>query len=344
MRFALMLLIGAALLAGCSFSLSVEDPASQLTRVALDEQATAAALRLERLTQLALIDLTATAVSSAQPSRTPLRPTVPLPTAMRTPTLLGRAPTPPRTQPAQRTQTAQRTATFTLPTPASTGEGSIVRAPYDPATDFGAPDVLDGFSGENPLFPEWEDAVARAWYGDDGRYHISFITRGRWTWYWSNVESREYYADVLVFNGEQCVEQDSAGLLFNGDYESNEGWLFGVTCGGAYFIGITGSDESAGAICAVVDSPPWSNCSAVAPLLLLRQSPTIVAGPGAANRLGIMASAGEFTFFINGRQVDVVADHWPGWPAGHFFALYLGTGQRDNARVSFDDFSVWNAP
>ena len=57
-------------------------------------------------------------------------------------------------------------------------EGSVERAAFDPAAGWGAPDVHDDFSGNNPEFElNNSSGVAHGWY-DNGRFNITFPTRG----------------------------------------------------------------------------------------------------------------------------------------------------------------------
>jgi hypothetical protein len=217
-------------------------------------------------------------------------------------------------------------------------EGSVERAPYDPAAGLGAPDIHDDFSGTNPEFElDNSSGVAHGWY-QNGRFNITFPTRGWWTWYSGSAELTNFYIDVVVYNGDQCVDRDAAGLLFRQIQAVDLGWLFGVTCGGGYFTGVSGGPGPAGVVCfydgsAVDCSGMWSHPT----------SEYIDTGPGAANRIGVKAVGQEITFYINGHLVDSML-FAPAWVYSGNFALYLGPGQRDKASVSFDDLSIWFNP
>ncbi len=217
-------------------------------------------------------------------------------------------------------------------------EGSVERAPYDPAAGLGPPDVHDDFSGTNPEF-ELDNAsgVAHGWY-QNGRYNITFPTRGWWTWYSGSTSLTNFYIDVVVYNGDQCADRDAGGLLYRYMQAADFGLLFGVTCGDGYFIGITGGPGPAGVVCYYDGSA--GDCSG------LWDHPTseyIDAGPGAANRIGVKALGQEITFYMNGHQVDSMIVN-PAWVFSGNFALYLGAGQADHASVSFDDLSIWFNP
>jgi len=218
-------------------------------------------------------------------------------------------------------------------------EGSIERASYDPAAGLGAPDVHDDFSGTNPEFElDNSSGVAHGWYAN-GRYNITFPTRGWWTWYKGSTSLTNFYVDIVVYNGDQCADRDAGGLLYHYFQPADLGFLFGVTCGGGYFIGITGGSGPAGVVC-YSDPPSASDCSG------MWDHPTsqyIDSGPGAANRIGVKALGQQISFYINGHQVDSMVVH-SGWVFSGNFALYLGAGQRDDASVSFDDLSIWFNP
>jgi hypothetical protein len=241
------------------------------------------------------------------------------------------------TGPPQAMATPTNTSTPT-PTESPWIEGSVDRASYDPAAGLGAPDIHDDFSGSNPEF-ELNNAsgVAHGWY-QSGRYNITFPTRGWWTWYSGSTSLTNFYVDVVVYNGDQCVDRDAAGFLYRYFQPADFGLLFGVTCGGGYFTGVTGGPGPTGVVCfydaSTVDcSGMWDHPT----------SEYIDAGPGAANRLGVKALGQQITLYINGHQVDSMI-----LPSAYVFsgnfALYLGAGQADNASASFDDLSVWFNP
>jgi hypothetical protein len=217
-------------------------------------------------------------------------------------------------------------------------EGSVERAPYDPAAGLGSPNIHDDFSGTNPEFElDNSSGVAHGWY-QNGRYNITFPTRGWWTWYSGSAELTNFYIDVVVYNGDQCVDRDAAGLLYRFIQAADMGFIFGVTCGGGYFLGVTGGPGPAGIVCyydgsAVDCSGMWDHPT----------SEYIDPGPGAANRIGVRAVGQQITLYINGHQVDSMLFN-PAWVFPGNFALYLGPGQADNASVSFDDLSIWFNP
>jgi hypothetical protein len=226
------------------------------------------------------------------------------------------------------------------PTESPYMEGSMVRAPYDPAAEMGEPDVYEDFDGSSGIFATLSGGAASSWYGN-GRYHITFVTRGMWTWYFGDPSAADFYADVLVFNGEQCVAGDSAGLLFHGYQMPDAVLLFGVTCDGRYYLGFSGGPGPEGIVCTWTGTPnPMGPC----PKEVSEQSELIDAGPGAVNRLGILTQGGSFTFYVNGHQIDQYNSPFSPYFLEGLFGLFLGTGQKNDASASFDDFSLWRNP
>ncbi len=218
-------------------------------------------------------------------------------------------------------------------------EGSLVRASYDMAADWGPGHTTDNFDDQfTGVFSSHEIGSSKSWYGDDGRYHISDTARGRYVWFWTFATLADFYVDVVVINGDHCDERDSGGLVFRGDQMANEGYLFGVTCGGQFHVGFKGGPNPGNAICSVSDPSTW-NCSS---LTTLHASQYVDAGPGAMNRVAVYARGKTLDFYINGHWVyRISTDNFADFALGGF-ALYLGTFQEDNAEVSFEDFNLWS--
>lgn len=301
------------------------DPSMEETRVALAIQATSLAMEIQSATQIA--------ASQPDPTDPPPAPTQPPPTQLPAPT----------SAPAQPTAQAP-TAEPPAPEGPSGGEvveGSLTRSASDPAANYGPPAISEDFEGTTGIFPARSDGASRSWYAD-GRYNISFTTLGRYAWYWTHEEGGDFYAETVMINGDECVQWDRGGMLFRGDVVSDTAYFFGVTCDGNYFIADS-SNYYGDAVCYIWDG--GSNWDCTYPKMT--PSEYIAVGPGAVNRIGIMAQGGEYSFYINGNYVDGFSE-WAylGFvdiPRGPF-ALFLGTHQRDKSRVHFEEFNVWSLP
>jgi hypothetical protein len=302
----------------CTLPGSQGDASVKQTQLAMDVQATTLAVREAALTREA-------GEQAQQPSAQSTESESPPPADTETP------------QPP--TEEAPATEEPTAEGPQAV-EGSLQRASYDPAFDWGSGHDTESFDGSSGKFPKSSAGAASAFY-KNGRYHITFTSSGRWTWYWSALETGNFYADVVIINGDKCVDRDSAGMVFRGDPEWDYGYMFGTTCGGEYFVGITVVPGTDGFVWSIQDGNI---------LFDERQyisSDLIDPGPGAANRIGIWADGGEFNLYINGKWAHTF-NYWslpPGvqWSRGNI-ALYLGTGQKTHAKASFDDFSIWYNP
>jgi hypothetical protein len=317
-KLAFGVLISLLLFASLTCSLPSQRAVASIaeTRAALDIKATILANQEVELTRHAAV-----------PSEVPTAQTEP--TTQPPPTL---TPTPTETEP---TPTEESTLD-----PNSPVEGSLIRAPYDPAADWGAGNDVETFDGSTGIFPPSSEGAAAAWYAE-GRYHISFTSRGRWTWYWAFLNASDFYADIVIINGDMCVSGDTAGMVFRGNSTLDYGYMFGISCGGQYFIGVTAVPGTNGFIWSIEDG------SIMFGTRKLNHSDLIDTGPGAINRIGIMARDGDFNFYINGMWVDEFS-YW-GFPAGALWnrgkiALYLGTAQKPDAKVSFEDFNIWYLP
>jgi hypothetical protein len=314
--WAALLLMGLAALA-CTLAGSTQNTSIRQTQLAVEVRETTLALREAALNQEG-------GEQAQQPTPPPVAETQPPPET--------ESPEPPSEE-APSTEEPSEEGEQAV-------EGSLVRASYDPAFDWGAGHDRENFDGSSGKFPKSSAGAASAFY-EDGRYHITFTSSGRWTWYWSALETGNFYADIVVINGDKCVDRDSAGMVFRGDPEFDYGYMFGITCGGEYFVGITAIPGAEGIVWSIEDD------HVLADQRQFISSDLIDSGPGAANRIGVWADGGEFDLYVNGKWVDAF-NYWgfpisTQWSRGNI-ALYLGTGQRTNARVSFDDFSIWYNP
>lgn len=318
------------------------EPELLQTQMALASQGTAAARQLQtqealRITLPPLQQLTPT---PAVQLPTPTTPAL-LPQPSPTPDLLSTAALPLTTETIPLPTVVTPTAT-SVPQPTDSGhpEGSVLRAEYDPAANWGEPDVSERFDGPDGLFTIGTSDTSNSWYAD-GVYQITFNTRGWWVWYYGDVEVGNYFADTLAINGDECVDRDSAGMMIRLNQASDFGFLFGINCAGKYYVGITGGPGASGPVCTfrnvVFDDPSDWECAGI-PYVF--SSEFAAAGPGAINRLGVRARANQYDLYINGHLVRTLYDQVTAARRG-FPGLFLGAGQKEKSAVKFDDFSLW---
>jgi hypothetical protein len=232
----------------------------------------------------------------------------------------------------------------------------MTRGPYDPGVGYGPPTLSDAFDGNSGLFASQSNGASRSWYAA-GRYNIAFSSRGLYTWYWTEHDGGDFYAEVVAVNGDKCVQWDRAGMIVRGVRSSgffgnvadiDFGYLLGVTCGGNYMMAVTGGPGNMGWVCYIWEGGLSWDCD----VPYYQPSAYIDTGPGAANRIGVLAQGGEISLYINGNYVDGF-NEWTFWgstnmgawsnPRGQF-ALFLGTGQKGDAAVSFEEYNYWNNP
>jgi hypothetical protein len=313
------------------------------TRIALAIQSTALAMDIQ----------SATLAAGVQPDPTdPPPPPPPPPTEAPT---QPPAPTAPPPEPTADPPTVEA-PTAAPPSGAQYVEGSMERASYDPAAGYGPPSVSDTFDGNSGLFAAQSNGASRSWYGE-GRYNIAFSSRGLYTWYWTDHDGGDFYAEVVAVNGDKCVQWDRTGMIVRGMRSSgffgnvadvDFGYLLGITCGGNYFMAVTGGPGNMGWVCYMWDGGSSWDCDGS----YYQPSSYIATGPGAANRIGVLAQGGEISLYVNGNYVDGF-NEWTFWgttttgawsnPRGQF-ALFLGTGQKGDGRVSFEEYNFWNNP
>jgi hypothetical protein len=327
---ALLILVVAV---ACNYSSAptnpTSDPSLEETRIALAVQGTSLANTVAQLTEQAPIG-TEPNLAGGDPAESPPAPTLTLP-----PTL---APTQPAATDAP--PTAAQSPTSAGP------EGSVTRAPYDPAAAFGSPGEQENFEGTEGLFTTFS-GVSNAWYAD-GRFHITFASRGLYVWSWSAVGAGNFYADVVIYNGDECIDRDSAGMVFRGTrywkgMYVDMGYLFGINCAGEYNMQATGPTAqlllgNQGVVWPIINGTYGDEGQG------WKRNDKIAKGPGAVNRIGIMGTGGEFSFYVNGTYIDrfnygtlPAGDRW----SNGDIALYLHSGQKGKSAVSFDDFSLW---
>jgi hypothetical protein len=341
LSFATVLLLPLA--SACQFVMpsgpTGSDPSLEQEKIQLAIQQTQLAMDIQAATLAAQ--------SQVQQPTQPLAPTQPPPPTS--------APPPTAEQPSVEQPTAEQPS-VEIPSGEEPVEGSLTRAPYDPAASYGPPTVSDTFDGKTGLFAAQSDGPSRSWYAD-GRYNLAFSSRGLVTWYWTDHDAANFYAEVVIRNGDQCVDWDRAGMIIRGERSSglfgnasdiDFGYLMGITCGGAYFMAVTGGPGNMGWICYIWEGGTSWDCNT--PMYL--PSEYIDTGPGAYNRLGVLADGGEFNLYINGHYVDRMNEwtfwgttNWGAWSnARGQFALFLGPAQKPNGTVSFEEFNQWSMP
>jgi hypothetical protein len=261
-------------------------------------------------------DLVATSVSgtlAVQATASSPPPTQPLvtvdtpiatspPTATEPPTLI------PSTETTTPTATAPATTT---PTPIA----------GDPRTALGQPAWRDTFSSATG----WnigEDSFTKAEV-DDGQFVLTGrTTADGWRVTWPEVESAYLESTIRT---ETCQGSDEYGLFFRVPdiHNAGEGYLFGFTCDGRYFLRTWDGEN--------MDS-----------LVGATASSAIQAGSDKTNRIGVWAEDDEFSLYANGTFLVKIQDET--FPDEGGFGFFIGARQTEEFTVRSDEIAYWNLP
>lgn len=306
----------------CSPTVVTPDPALVQAQIELAVQATNLALQIEAQQQAAQAPATVPTIAPPPTAESAAPPTDPPPTAA-----------PPTAAP-----------------PTAVEDGVLVRASFDPAAGFGPPDVTEDFEGTRGLFSTTAGGTVNSWYGG-GKYHLTYASRYYWWWNIGDISlKKNFYMDIVITHGEQCVERDIAGMLVRYLPKDDYGTLIGINCLGQFFIGDTFGSGSGGEICSFkghdfVKYPKDVDCSGQK---ILRFSEHLVTGPGAVNRLGVRGTGTTYEIFLNGRSAGTFTNTWITTRVSNPFAgapaIMFGAGQKNISGAEYDDFSLWQNP
>jgi hypothetical protein len=288
-RHALLALIAALALAGClaqpSTPVNVDDLVATSVSGTLAVQATA---------------------SSPPPTQSLV--TVDTPVATSPPT----ATEPPTLIPS--TETTTPTAT----SPATTTPTAIAG---DPRTALGQPAWRDTFSSATG----WnigEDSFTKAEV-DDGQFVLTGLTTADgWRVTWPEVESAYLESTIRT---ETCQGSDEYGLIFRVPdiHDAGEGYLFGFTCDGRYFLRTWDGENMDSLVGATAAS-------------------AIQAGSDKTNRIGVWAEDDEFSLYANGTFLVKIQDE--AFPDEGGFGFFIGARQTVEFTVRSDEIAYWDLP
>ena len=243
-------------------------------------------------------------------------------------------PSPTRSVTPRPTKTHRPTSTLadtSTPLPSRTPFPS--KTPLPSATATQITDTLKTALGT----PMWEDTFKNAgnWALVDDECFTSEIIDGRyrmtskhvpsstcWEVSWPRIKN--YYLQVTIRMPGECSGRDRAGLYFRAPDLKN-GYFFGLTCGGEYWLSKWDGDAKVSAF-----------------LVEFTSSDNIAAGPGKANVLGVLANNDHIYLYINEKlEVEVVDDTYP--DAG-MIGFFIAAQETANFSIEFDNLAYWNLP
>jgi hypothetical protein len=213
---------------------------------------------------------------------------------------------------------AEKTLTPTL---AQTPTG----IPGDPVTTLGKPtgkDTLDNGKGFGVGPEGYEDEGVKITISNSTMVMSSQSTSGWRSWRVRPPKLGNFYIDAK-FITDNCNGKDQFGLVLRTpDYESGQGYYYGLTCDGKFYLTRWDANGTLESIPAVA-------------------SDKILAGPGQTNRLGILAKGNNLTLYMNGYQVQQVTDDT--FQDG-FFGVFISGFSGNGFVVRLDEISYWAIP
>jgi LysM repeat protein len=207
------------------------------------------------------------------------------------------------------------------------GQPQVPQVPVtgDPREQLGTPAFRDTFvDGRNWLISEGTFTTNRI---VDGSMELTANRPSDgWRITWPEIEN--YYLEMTVRTGEECLGGDRYGLFVNMPVDRqapHTGNQFGVTCNGHYYLNaFHGTNVT------------W--------LIRPTQHPAINTHEEQTNRLGIRVEGAQMTLFINGQEVAQASDDtYAG--VGRFGVLVGAVDpETETFTIYIDEIAYWNLP
>jgi uncharacterized protein YraI len=188
----------------------------------------------------------------------------------------------------------------------------------DPVTILGEPDGVDTFDTDN----NWTLFDNQCFKTEivDGKFVMeSKGLEGVICWEVSWPELENFYMETEMEMPEQCQPDDRFGMLFRAP-DNFRGYQYGLTCDGRYYLSLWDGNQTT-----VLVEPT--------------ASPAVNVGPGAVNRLGIAAYAGEYLLYSNGTYLGEAVDFTYTEPGKIGYYVRATTDQ--GFVTSYDNLAVW---
>jgi hypothetical protein len=151
---------------------------------------------------------------------------------------------------------------------------------------------------------------------------ISYKANGYDNWSMSYPLMTDYYLELHFTTGPECSGKDRFGILFRAP-DSTQGYLYNVSCDGAYQVRIWDGQEFTELI-------GWT------------VSEYIVPGPEVEHRLGVWAEGDQYKLYVNGFQVGEFTDAT--YVEEGTFGAAHGATDTVNFTVYVSEARVWELP
>jgi hypothetical protein len=191
----------------------------------------------------------------------------------------------------------------------------------DPRTALGQPTWRDTFT-TGTGWNIGEDSFTKAEV-EDGQFVLTGLTTADgWRLTWPEIESA--YLEATISSGT-CQSSDEYGLIFRVPdiHDPNEGYLFGFTCDGRYFL------------------RTWDGVD-MNSLIGATTASAIQAGSDKTNRIGVWAEDDEFSLYANGTLLGKTQDGT--FPDEGGFGFFIGARQTEEFTVRSDEIAYWDLP
>ena len=190
--------------------------------------------------------------------------------------------------------------------------------PGDPAQELGNPDGRDDFSTDN----NWTFFDNQCFKSEIIDQQYVMTAKGEpgfscWEVSWPSV--RDYYLQTNLIMPETCNPDDRFGLFIRTP-DLKQGYLVGLTCDGR--LAMTRWDGQETHI-----------------LVDFITSPQINTGPGANNRLGVIANESSYQLYVNGHLLAEAGD--AAYVDEMRFGYFVRAATEDGFTVKFDDLAIW---
>jgi len=190
--------------------------------------------------------------------------------------------------------------------------------PGDPEKELGNPDGRDDFSTQNnwTLFDNecFKSEIVNEQYVMTAKGKSQFSC---WEVSWPSVQ--DYYLQTNLIMPQSCTADDRFGLFIRTP-DLKQGYLVGLTCDGRLAMTRWDGEET--------------NV-----LVNFVTSEHINIGPGASNRLGVIANGSSYDLYVNGHLLAETAD--ASYVDEMRFGYFVRAANEDGFTVTFDDMAIW---
>jgi uncharacterized protein YraI len=188
----------------------------------------------------------------------------------------------------------------------------------DPAVLLGEPDGVDTFDSD----ANWTLFDNQCFKSEitDGKYFMTAKgLNGIVCWEVSWPEIKDFYNEITVDMPLECQPEDRFGLFFRAP-DNNRGYLFGLACDGRYSMTMWDGESTT----VIVEPTP---------------SEVIHVGPGAVNRIGVVAYGGSYLLYANGIFLTEARNYT--FTGEGKLGLFVRASTDLGFVVAYDNLGVW---